>query len=89
MASLIDIEDVSIHRDSVLSLDEGQGSKPRAIELFAGVGGFREGLKDSFDVVWSNQWEPSTKRQDASDIYVSHFPEGEHVFVGENRSRLH
>lgn len=79
MASLIDIEDVSIHRDSVLSLDEGQGSKPRAIELFAGVGGFREGLKDSFDVVWSNQWEPSTKRQDASDIYVSHFPEGEHV----------
>ena len=54
--------------------------KPRAIELFAGVGGFRLGLeRGGWDVVWSNQWEPSTKRQDASDIYVSHFQEEGHT----------
>lgn len=44
----------------------------RVIELFAGVGGFRIGLErasERYKVVWSNQWEPSTKRQDASDIY--------------------
>ena len=39
--------------------------KPRVVELFAGVGGFRLGLGESWDVVWSNQWEPSTKRQHA------------------------
>ena len=44
----------------------------RVIELFAGVGGFRIGLERAsrrFKTVWSNQWEPSTKRQDASIIY--------------------
>lgn len=52
----------------------------RAAELFAGVGGFRLGLeKAGIDVVWSNQWEPSTKAQHASDIYVARFgPEGHH-----------
>ncbi len=51
----------------------------KTVELFAGVGGFRIGLdrasnlKKGFDVVWSNQWEPSTKAQHASDIYVSRF----------------
>ena len=46
------------------------------VELFAGVGGFRLGFESAskssdstFDVVWSNQWEPSTKVQHASDIY--------------------
>jgi len=59
--------------------------KLKVIELFAGVGGFRLGLegydlmsassgykkplKSNFEVVWSNQWEPSTKMQHASDIY--------------------
>lgn len=50
------------------------------VELFAGVGGFRIGLERSSDryrVVWSNQWEPSTRNQIASDIYVARFgPEG-------------
>lgn len=49
----------------------------KTIELFAGVGGFRIGLeranenldKNIFNVVWSNQWEPSTKTQHASLIY--------------------
>ncbi len=47
-------------------------------ELFAGVGGFRlalegtsceVGFQSEFQVVWSNQWEPSTKRQHASEVY--------------------
>lgn len=48
----------------------------RVVELFAGVGGFRIGLErasNRFKTVWSNQWEPSTKRQDASIIYVRQF----------------
>lgn len=48
----------------------------RVIELFAGVGGFRIGLERAsarYKTVWSNQWEPSTKRQDASTIYCRHF----------------
>lgn len=46
------------------------------VELFAGVGGFRIGLEKAsskFDTVWSNQWEPSTKRQVASEIYAARF----------------
>ena len=44
-------------------------------ELFAGVGGFRLGLEDTekFKVVWSNQWEPSTKIQHASTVYEARF----------------
>ena len=63
--------------------------KIKVVELFAGVGGFRLGLegwnnktatsnyKDTFEspyeVVWSNQFEPSTKRQHASEVYVKSF----------------
>lgn len=45
-------------------------------ELFAGVGGFRIGLErasQAFHTVWANQWEPTTKRQEAYDIYVRNF----------------
>ena len=51
----------------------------KTIELFAGVGGFRIGLEkvrhknQCFDIVWSNQWEPSTKIQHASDVYCARF----------------
>ncbi len=65
----------------------------KVAELFAGVGGFRIGLegwkgmaacssfkkafRSNYKVVWSNQWEPSTKSQHASDIYVKLFgPKG-------------
>jgi len=57
----------------------------RVAELFAGVGGFRLGLEgwnsrsassgykkkfeSPYEVVWSNQWEPSTKTQHASLVY--------------------
>ena len=50
------------------------------------MGGFRLGLEGHPDlgsaptgwrVVWSDQWEPSSKKQDASDCYVAHFgPDG-------------
>lgn len=59
--------------------------KIKVVELFAGVGGFRLGLEgwhglsstsqykktmdSSYEVVWSNQWEPSTKAQHASAVY--------------------
>jgi DNA (cytosine-5)-methyltransferase 1 len=64
-------------------------NKIKVVELFAGVGGFRLGLegwkgksassnyKNSFEtnyeVVWSNQWEPSTKIQHASAVYERRF----------------
>jgi len=48
-------------------------------ELFAGIGGFRIGLENAgHRVVWSNQWEPTTKRQDASECYVTHFGRENH-----------
>ena len=55
----------------------------KTIELFAGVGGFRVGLekesnKGQFSIVWSNQWEPGTKVQSASDIYVKNFGDENH-----------
>lgn len=43
-------------------------------ELFAGVGGFRIGLaRAGWKTVFSNQWEPSTKVQHASDVYEARF----------------
>ena len=48
----------------------------KVVELFAGVGGFRIGLERAskrYVTVWNNQWEPSTKRQDASIIYCRRF----------------
>jgi len=55
--------------------------KLSVLELFAGVGGFRIGLENTnkFQIVWSNQWEPSTKTQHASMVY-------ENVFGAENHS---
>ncbi len=64
-------------------------SQPGAVvELFAGVGGFRLGLeglpsdpkrREKWEVTWSNQWEPSTKAQPASDCYIHRFGEAGHV----------
>lgn len=50
-------------------------TKQTVIELFAGVGGFRIGLEKTgkFEVIWSNQYEPSTKTQHASMIYEKRF----------------
>lgn len=60
----------------------GKKQAGRVAELFAGVGGFRlalEGHRPSkmrgtgWQVVWSNQWEPSTRAQHASACYRRHF----------------
>lgn len=55
----------------------------KVIELFAGVGGFRIGLdrvdKGYFETIWSNQFEPTTKRQHASEVYVARFGPNGHV----------
>lgn len=63
--SLFPIDEVKTNRGDI-----------RVIELFAGVGGFRVGLErasEKFKTVWNNQWEPSTKRQDASIVYCNRF----------------
>ncbi|MDE8037394.1 DNA (cytosine-5-)-methyltransferase [Erysipelothrix rhusiopathiae] len=64
--------------------------KKTVVELFAGVGGFRVGLNNiksfntetgkaidngTWEFVWANQWEPSTKSQDAFNCYVTRFGE--------------
>jgi len=54
----------------------------KVVELFAGVGGFRIGLdeasneKHTFKTVWASQWEPSTKKQHAAEIYEARFGKG-------------
>ena len=68
--------------------------KIKVVELFAGVGGFRLGLEGyrgksassnyiknlnlNFEVVWSNQWEPSTKTQHANVVYENRWPNANH-----------
>ena len=59
----------------------------KVLELFAGVGGFRIGLdrvndeykNHFFDTIWSNQYEPATKRQYASEVYIARFGADGHV----------
>ncbi len=55
----------------------------RVIELFAGVGGFRVGLErvnpSFYNTIWSNQFEPSTKQQHASQTYIARFGIEGHV----------
>jgi len=66
----------------------------KVVELFAGVGGFRLGLEgwdkksassgyresinSPYRVIWSNQWEPSTKAQHASMVYENRFGKAGH-----------
>jgi DNA (cytosine-5)-methyltransferase 1 len=51
-------------------------------ELFAGVGGFRIGLaRAGWRTTFSNQWEPSTKVQHASEVYVARFGADGHTNI--------
>lgn len=76
--------------------------KIKVIELFAGVGGFRIGLEgfngksassnylkdidSNYEVVWSNQWEPSTKMQHANIVYEKHWDSENHY--GDNINKV-
>ncbi|ELM3644140.1 DNA (cytosine-5-)-methyltransferase [Flavobacterium psychrophilum] len=69
-------------------------NKIKVVELFAGVGGFRLGLEgwnnksassnykknfeSPYEVIWSNQWEPSTKVQHASMVYENRWKNSIH-----------
>jgi DNA (cytosine-5)-methyltransferase 1 len=65
-----------------MSAQQGN-EKLNVVELFAGVGGFRLGLEavhgNPFQVTLSNQFEPSKKKQSASEIYTSHWPHEAHI----------
>lgn len=55
----------------------------KTYSMFDGVGGFIIGLDkadpDFFKTLYSNQYEPSTKSQDAYEIGVYRFPDIEHI----------
>ena len=57
----------------------------KVLELFAGVGGFRVGLencdKNFFRTLWSNQWDPGRKSQEAFQVYEYHFPESKNINI--------
>ena len=71
--------------------------KIKVVELFAGVGGFRLGLEgwkgksstsgftkkinSKYEVIFSNQWEPSTKVQHASLVYENNWGKKGHSNV--------
>lgn len=57
----------------------------KVVELFAGVGGFRIALegypkkkKSKFEVVWSNNFEPRTKKQHANIVYKNRWSDNQH-----------
>ncbi len=70
-----------VYRGAVLSISDC--APLRVAEFFAGVGGFRVGLEavsregepntKAFEVVFSNQFEPGSKRQHASGVYTHRF----------------
>ena len=74
-----------IEEQKNMNMQMSQDQSIKTIELFAGVGGFRIGLENvknhnkNFNIVWSNQWEPSTKMQHASQIYEKQFGYTNHI----------
>jgi DNA (cytosine-5)-methyltransferase 1 len=78
-------------------MSKTKNNKIRTCELFAGVGGFRLGLEgwngksstsgynedlnSKYEVVFSNQWEPSTKVQHASMVYENRWGKDGHTNI--------
>ncbi len=78
-------------------MSKTKNNKIRTCELFGGVGGFRLGLEgwngksstsgykkdlnSKYEVVFSNQWEPSTKIQHASMVYENRWGNDGHTNV--------
>lgn len=73
-------------------MGEDMGKNVKIVELFAGVGGFRLGLdaassdKVSYKTVWANQWEPSTTKQHAAEVYEARF--GKDGFSNRNIEKV-
>jgi DNA (cytosine-5)-methyltransferase 1 len=78
-------------------MSKTKNNKIKTCELFAGVGGFRLGLEgwngksstsgykedlnSEYEVVFSNQWEPSTKIQHASMVYENRWGKNGHTNI--------
>ncbi|MBI2063987.1 MAG: DNA (cytosine-5-)-methyltransferase [Candidatus Yanofskybacteria bacterium] len=84
-------------KNSTTKSEDYQDGKLRVVELFAGVGGFRLGLcgtkkrpLNGYSVVWANQWEPSTQKQHAADIYRACFHGGKepNAFFNEDINKV-
>jgi DNA (cytosine-5)-methyltransferase 1 len=59
----------------------------KVIELFAGVGGFREAMskertKEFYQIVWSNQWEPRESNKEGSEQTANKVYEAKFVKEG-------
>ena len=73
------------NRLRVVELFAGVGGFRLGLEGWDGksaLSGYRMPLRDrnegGYDVVWSNQWEPSTKRQHANEVYEARWPKAQH-----------
>jgi DNA (cytosine-5)-methyltransferase 1 len=74
---------LNIATNNAAETNHAAGKTHRVLELFAGVGGFRfgleqvneervaQGLPPAYNFVWANQWEPSSKTQDAARVYAA------------------
>ena len=73
------------NRLRVVELFAGVGGFRLGLEGWEGksaLSGYRMPLRGrnegGYDVVWSNQWEPSTKRQHANEVYEARWPKAHH-----------
>ena len=67
----------------IYEVDKLRGKVMKIFSMFDGVGGFIVGLENSskevFQTLYSNQYEPSRKTQDAYEVGLYRFPDMEHI----------